>query len=251
MGSGKREVARLLGMSSNTERQYREALAKVGLLEGPVGEIPELDRVRAALREVLPAKRAPQQMSSIEKWAEAIEAMVNRDAQQQAIYDCLRLEHAEFAGSLSAVKRLVARLGAARCSARCGDSGALGAGGDRPDRLRIRRAAVRRSRRRAAAGVGVRSRPGLQPPSVRARRLRSAHRHLARAPRRGLYRPRRRGRDGGARQSEGRRRAGGLRNRPGPGAQPELLRAGAPLRLQGGSDAATGPPRRRGSSSRG
>ena len=101
-------------MSPNTERQYREALAKVGLLEGPVGEIPELDRVRAALREVLPAKTAPQQISSIEKWAEEIEAMVNRDAQPQAIYDCLRLEHAEFAGSLSAVKRLVARLKSAR-----------------------------------------------------------------------------------------------------------------------------------------
>lgn len=71
MGSGKREVARLLGMSPNTERQYREALEKVGLLEGPVIEIPELGTVRAALRGVLPSKRAPQQISSIEKWTEA------------------------------------------------------------------------------------------------------------------------------------------------------------------------------------
>ena len=114
MGSGKREVARLLGMSPNTERQYREALAKVGLLEGSPSEIPEVGMVRAALIEVLPPKRAPQQVSSIEQWTEAIEAMVKRDAQPQAIYDCLRLERQDFAGSLSAVKRLVARLTAAR-----------------------------------------------------------------------------------------------------------------------------------------
>jgi len=114
MGTGKREVARLLGMSPNTERQYREALRSVGLLDGALSEIPELAPLQAAVRQVLPPKRPAQQISSIDAWTETIETMVKRGAQPQAIYDCLRLEHAGFDGSLSAVKRLVIRLNAAR-----------------------------------------------------------------------------------------------------------------------------------------
>lgn len=110
MGTGKREMARLLGVSPNTERQYREALAASGLLDGAVSELPELATLQAAVRARLPPKRAAQQVSSIAAWTAAIATMVKREAQPQAIYDCLRLEHAEFRGSLSAVKRLVARL---------------------------------------------------------------------------------------------------------------------------------------------
>jgi hypothetical protein len=40
MGSGAREVARLLSMSPNTERMYRLALEAVGLLAGPVADLP-------------------------------------------------------------------------------------------------------------------------------------------------------------------------------------------------------------------
>jgi hypothetical protein len=47
MGTGAREVARLLGMSPNTEREYRRALGLAALLEGPVDVLPEL----AVLRE--------------------------------------------------------------------------------------------------------------------------------------------------------------------------------------------------------
>jgi len=36
MGTGAREVARMLRMSPNTERDYRQALEKEGLLDGPV-----------------------------------------------------------------------------------------------------------------------------------------------------------------------------------------------------------------------
>lgn len=114
MHTAKRDVARLVGVSPNTERQYRQALEQAGLLDGAVTEIPELAILQAAVRDALPPKQAPQQVSSIDTWAETIETMLKRDVQPQAIYDCLRLEHPEFRASLSAVKRLVARLKAAQ-----------------------------------------------------------------------------------------------------------------------------------------
>lgn len=39
-GTGAREVARLLGMSPNTERSYRNALFLAGLLEGDAVTFP-------------------------------------------------------------------------------------------------------------------------------------------------------------------------------------------------------------------
>ena len=42
MGTSTREVARLLGMGRNTEKQYREALARAGLLKGALKDLPEL-----------------------------------------------------------------------------------------------------------------------------------------------------------------------------------------------------------------
>jgi len=41
--SGSREVARLLGVSPNTERLYRETLSAVVLLEGNPEQLPELE----------------------------------------------------------------------------------------------------------------------------------------------------------------------------------------------------------------
>ena len=45
MGSGGREVARLLGMSPNTERMYRIALEAAGLLAGPIADLPTLENL--------------------------------------------------------------------------------------------------------------------------------------------------------------------------------------------------------------
>ena len=42
MGTGCREVARLLAISPNTERQYREILTAEGLLAGAADALPEL-----------------------------------------------------------------------------------------------------------------------------------------------------------------------------------------------------------------
>ena len=110
MGTGSREVARLLGISPNTERQYREILVAEGLLVGAVDALPELAELKAAVGKHAGEKRTPQQTSSVERWTETVRAMMAKEATPKAIYDCLRLEHKEFAGSLSAIKRLYARL---------------------------------------------------------------------------------------------------------------------------------------------
>jgi transposase len=110
MGTGYREVARLLAISPNTERHYREILAAEGLLAGAVDALPELAELKAAVSKYFGEKRTPQQTSSVERWSETVQAMMAKNATPKAIYDCLRLEHKEFAGTLSAIKRLYTRL---------------------------------------------------------------------------------------------------------------------------------------------
>lgn len=110
MGTGCREVARLLAISPNTERQYREILTAAGLLAGAVDALSELAELRAAVVQHVGEKRTPQQTSSVERWSEAVQEMMAKGATAKAIYDCLRLEQSEFGGSLSAIKRLCVRL---------------------------------------------------------------------------------------------------------------------------------------------
>ena len=117
MGSGGREVARLLGMSPNTERAYRLALDASGLLAGPIADLPTLERLKAAVEERLPRKLPPQQVSSLEPWLESIATRWRAGAGPRAIYDALRLEDSTFVESratLSAVKRVCSRLKRAR-----------------------------------------------------------------------------------------------------------------------------------------
>ena len=109
MGTGCREAARLLGMSPNTERDYREAIARAGLLDGRAEELPELDVLRAAVLAERPPQIPPQQVSSVEPWIDEIRAMFPH-AGPRAIYDRLRLEHADFTATLSAIKRACVRL---------------------------------------------------------------------------------------------------------------------------------------------
>ena len=49
MGAGAREVARMLRMSPNTERGYRRALEKEGLLDGDAGDLPPLEVLKAGV----------------------------------------------------------------------------------------------------------------------------------------------------------------------------------------------------------
>lgn len=105
-GTSAREAARLLGISRNTASQYLKALAAAELLEGAVDGLPELAELKAAL----PVKLPPQQVSSIDAWASRVRALLAGGAQPRGIYDLLRTTEPTFAGSLSAVKRLCARL---------------------------------------------------------------------------------------------------------------------------------------------
>jgi transposase len=117
MGSGGREVARLLGMSPNTERTYRLVLEAAGLLTGPIADIPTLEALKAVVEDRLPRKPAPQQVSSLETWLGQIEELWKKGLGPRAIYDRLRLEDEPFRESratLSAVKRLCLRLKRAR-----------------------------------------------------------------------------------------------------------------------------------------
>lgn len=107
LGTPHREVARLLGMSPNTERGYRVALERAGLLAGNPDELPDAALLRATLT---PSTPAPQQVSSIAKWRDKVAKLVGDGATPTAIYDKLRLDEKDFPGSLSAVKRMCAQL---------------------------------------------------------------------------------------------------------------------------------------------
>lgn len=108
MGTGCREVARLLGMSPTTERRYREILAGEGLLDGDAGDLPPLEVLRAAIvRADGEPRRPPQETSSLARWRDAIEALFEQGIRPRAAYDRLRLELGDdFEGSYWAVKRM-------------------------------------------------------------------------------------------------------------------------------------------------
>jgi transposase len=115
LGTRARTVARRLGMSPNTERQYRRILDAAGLLAGDPGTLPALATLRDAVLAERPlAEPPPQHVSSLTRWADAITLQVTAGATPTAIYDWLRLTHADFTGSLSAVKRLCLRVRRAR-----------------------------------------------------------------------------------------------------------------------------------------
>ena len=114
-GSRVREVARLLVMSPNTEREYRRALEAAGLLVGGVTDLPSLEALRAAVDEYRPPKVGKQEVSTAEAWRSDIEKMVERGAGPKAIFDALeRDEEKDFTASLWAVKRLCKRIKAER-----------------------------------------------------------------------------------------------------------------------------------------
>ena len=190
MGTGKREIARLLAISPTTERQYRQALSTAGLLAGAVEDLPDLAVLQAAVRDGATAED-PAAAGLVDRGVDGADRSDGgaRGPSRRRSTTACGLQEPTFAGSLSAVKRLVARLKAAR------------AGGAR-GRRRFRCAAapgeiaqvdfgyVGRlydpAGRRAAPGLGVRDGAGLQPPPVCARGVRSTHGDLAAAARRGV-----------------------------------------------------------------
>lgn len=110
METGPCEVARLLGLSRTTERQYRTVLAGAGFLEGAPDAIPPLETLKAVVEAALPPKRPPQSTTSLERWLTHVEELIGRGLGARAVYDRLRLDHADFDGTYWSVKRLVRRL---------------------------------------------------------------------------------------------------------------------------------------------
>ena len=108
-GRGAREVARLLRMSPNTERRYRNRLGEAGLLEGDVNLLPELAVLKAAV--VLESRKLPdQECSTVEEWKQKVEEKLAAGAGPTAIHQALQEEEPEYEGSLSAIKRLCLRI---------------------------------------------------------------------------------------------------------------------------------------------
>ena len=130
-----REVARRMGVGPNTERRYRCALADEGLLDGPLHELPDAEALAAAVARRLPRRQTPQQTSSILGYADRIAELLRRGLGPRAIHRALIADVPGFSGTLSAVKRLCARVagrkserpGVARMDARtmiaCNSSG--------------------------------------------------------------------------------------------------------------------------------
>ena len=104
MGTGAREVARLLAMSPNTERTYRTALAAEGLLDGPIEELPALDILKEAVTRRLPTPAPPQMVSTVQAWEARIIELAERGLEPQTIWDRLRIDDDSFPGSYYAVR---------------------------------------------------------------------------------------------------------------------------------------------------
>jgi transposase len=105
-GCRSRDIARLLKMGRNTVQRYRSALKGAGLLDGDAHDLPELDRLRAAI----PPRPPMQEVSTIEEWVPVIRQLLARGAGPRAIYDRLRTTEPTFRGSLSATKRVCVRI---------------------------------------------------------------------------------------------------------------------------------------------
>ncbi len=111
MGTGFREMARLLRMSPNTERKYRQALTAAGMLDGPVDELPELQTLKEVVIKALPPpKIPPHQLSSIESWRPKIEKMLEKGLGPKVLWQRLieetKNEATPFEGTYPQVKRL-------------------------------------------------------------------------------------------------------------------------------------------------
>jgi transposase len=111
MGTGTREVARLLGISPNTERVYREALQRAQLLAGSVEQLPTLEELKAAVLAERPRPELPaQQRSHITPWREQVEHLLDKGLGPKVVWQRLREQESSFDGTYPQVKRLCRRL---------------------------------------------------------------------------------------------------------------------------------------------
>lgn len=108
LGHKHRTVARLLGMSPNTERDYRQRLEPHGLLQGDPTALPELGELQDLIRSSRPLPSPSP--SLLESFRPEIAELYARDKQPQAIYDELQQKYPQLKGKRSAIKRLCRRL---------------------------------------------------------------------------------------------------------------------------------------------
>jgi transposase len=107
LGTGAREVARLLQMSPNTEREYRQALIAASLLKGPSTELPAPEVLKAAVLEHRPVPGpGAHERSKIGRWAPKVKALLDGGLTPKVIWHRLREKEPDFNGSYSQVKRL-------------------------------------------------------------------------------------------------------------------------------------------------
>jgi transposase len=97
-------------MSPNTERALRKVLHDHELLEGPADDLPSAEMLRDLMAVARPSSGSAQSESSVEEWTATIKRLFDEGARPKAIFDWLKSNEPEFRGSLSAVKRYVARL---------------------------------------------------------------------------------------------------------------------------------------------
>ena len=98
-------IARRMQWDRKTERKYRTAIQRAGLLEGAIDQLPSMTELRAALAR--PRRRPVQEVSSVEPHRSFIEAKAAAGLGPTAIHDLLAETVTGFDGSLSAVKRMV------------------------------------------------------------------------------------------------------------------------------------------------
>lgn len=102
-GQKDRAIAREMGVARKTVAKYRDLAARHELLEGPLPEAGDLDRV---LAEMLPGSRPGRQPFKAEPWQAVIQHLRSRQVEIKALYERLREDHG-YDGSYSAVRRYV------------------------------------------------------------------------------------------------------------------------------------------------
>ncbi|MFT6821866.1 MAG: transposase, partial [Myxococcota bacterium] len=109
MGRSAAHVAKTLNMDRKTERKYRKRIAAAGLLAGDAADLPTMDVLKAATaaRRTRPPR---QEVSTVAAYSKTIDDFRLAGVGPTAIHGLLVEKHGQDVGSVSAVKRLFARL---------------------------------------------------------------------------------------------------------------------------------------------
>ncbi|QDV09323.1 Integrase core domain protein [Planctomycetes bacterium Poly30] len=110
LGNSQRRIAEKLAMGRTTLRRYLAALDAAHLLDGCVEVLPDLPALRDAVALGVVRREPAQKTSRVEAWRKKIEALHKDGAGPTAIHDFLRVNVADYTGSLSAVKRFCRQL---------------------------------------------------------------------------------------------------------------------------------------------